>query len=350
MVDQAKLQEFLGKAVGDMGAALSSILTIVGERQGLYRAMAGQGPITAEELAMRTGANKRLLEEWLANQAAGGYVTYDPLTGKYTLPEEQALALADEESPVYLHGFFQIVESLFRDIPKINSTFRTGAGLDWGDHDEGLFDGTYRFFRSSYQANLTTDWIPALSGTEDKLKKGALVADIGCGYGATTLIMARIYSRSTFLGFDNHRPSVERAAQQAKNDGIADRARFEVATARDFPGRDYDLVTTFDALHDMGDPVGAARHVRQSLRKDGTWMIVEPFSRDRLEDNLHPLGRLFYAASTLICVPGAMAQNGLALGNQAGEARTREVVTAAGFTQFRRATETPFNLVYEARP
>jgi ubiquinone/menaquinone biosynthesis C-methylase UbiE len=350
MVDQSKLQEFLGRAVGDMGAALSAILTIVGERQGLYKAMAGHGSITTEELAEKTGANKRLLEEWLANQAAGGYITYDPLTTSYTLPEEQALALANEESPVYLHGFFEIVESLFKDIPKINIAFRTGKGLDWGDHDAGLFEGTYRFFKPSYLANLTASWIPALNGTEEKLRKGGLVADIGCGYGATTLMMARTYPKSTFLGFDYHGPSIQRARQQAKNEGMSDRTKFEVASATDFPGREYYLVTTFDALHDMGDPVGAAKHVRQSLKRDGAWLIAEPFSKDKLEDNLHPLGRLFYAASTMICVPAALAQNGQALGNQAGETKIREVVTTAGFTRFRRAAETPFNIVYEARP
>lgn len=350
MADQAKLQEFLGKAVGDMGAALSAILTIVGERHELYKAMAGQGPITASELAGRTGTNKRLLEEWLANQAAGGYIVYDPQSGRYELPEEQALALADEQSPVYLQGFFQIVESLFKDIPKIEEAFKSNAGLDWGDHDDGLFEGTYRFFRASYEANLTTSWIPALSGIEEKLRNRALVADIGCGYGATTLIMARAYPRSSFRGFDYHGPSVRRATQQAANEGIGDRTKFEVASAKDFPGRGYDLVTTFDALHDMGDPVGAARHVLETLDSDGAWMIVEPFSRDRLEDNLNPLGRLFYAASTLICVPGAIAQHGQALGNQAGETKIREIVKSAGFTRFRRAAETPFNLIYEARP
>ena len=350
MIDQSKLQEFLGKAVGDMGAALSAILTIVGEKQGLYKAMVGHGSITAQELAKKTGANKRLLEEWLANQAAGGYITYDPLTSSYTLPEEQALALANEESPVYLHGFFQIVESLFKDIPKINSAFRTGTGFGWGDHDAELFEGTYRFFRPNYLANLTTRWIPALNGAEEKLRGGALVADIGCGYGATTLMMARTYPKSTFFGFDYHRPSIERARQLAKDEGMGDRAKFEVASATNFPGIDYDLVTTFDALHDMGDPAGAAKHVQQSLKPDGAWLIAEPFSKDRLEDNLHPLGRLFYAASTMICVPAALAQNGQALGNQAGETRTREVVMSGGFTRFRRAAETPFNIIYEAKP
>ena len=350
-IDQEKLGAFLGKAIGDLGATLSAALVIIGEKLGLYKAMAGAGPMSSAELAKKTGTAERYVREWLAAQAAGGYVEYDAATGRYTLPEEQAFALAVEDSPAYLPGAFQLMTSVLKDEPKLTEAFRTGKGVGWHEHDPGLFEGTDRFFRPNYIANLTTSWIPALDGVEAKLKKGARVADIGCGHGASTILLAQAYPNSTFAGFDYHAPSIEKANQRAAAAGVADRAKFQVAKAKEFPGKDYDLVAFFDCLHDMGDPVGAAVHVRQSLAKDGTWMIVEPFAGDKVEDNLNPVGRLFYAASTMVCTGASLSQEvGLALGAQAGEARLREVVTGGGFTRFRRATQTPFNLVLEARP
>jgi SAM-dependent methyltransferase len=350
-IDQEKLGAFLGKAIGDLGATLSAALVIIGEKLGLYKAMAGAGPMTSVELAKKTGTAERYVREWLAAQAAGGYVTYDAATGRYTLPEEQAFALAVEDSPAYLPGAFQLMTSVLKDEPKLTEAFRTGKGVGWHEHDPGLFEGTERFFRPNYIANLTSSWIPALDGVEAKLKKGARVADIGCGHGASTILLAKAYPNSTFTGFDYHSPSIEKANQRAAAAGVGDRAKFQVAKAKEFPGVDYDLVAFFDCLHDMGDPVGAAVHVRQALAKDGTWMIVEPFAGDKVEDNLNPLGRLFYAASTMVCTGASLSQEvGLALGAQAGEARLREVVTGGGFTRFRRATQTPFNLVLEARP
>ena len=350
-IDQEKLEAFLGKAVGDMGAAFSAALVVIGEKIGLYKAMAGAGPMTSTELAKKTGAAERYVREWLAAQAAGGYVTYDAATGSYTLPEEQAYALAVEDSPAYLPGAFQLITSVLKDEPKLTEAFRTGKGVGWHEHDPGLFEGTERFFRPNYIANLTSSWIPALAGVEAKLKNGARVADVGCGHGASTIVLAKAYPNSTFVGFDYHAPSIERANKAAAAAGVADRTKFQVAKAKDFPGKDYDLVAFFDCLHDMGDPVGASAHVKESLAQDGTWMIVEPFAGDKVEDNLNPVGRLFYAASTMVCTGASLAQEvGLALGAQAGEARLREVVTAGGFTRFRRATQTPFNLVLEARP
>ena len=350
-VDEAKLGEFMGRAVVDMGAAISAVLVDIGDKLGLYRAMAGAGPLSSAELARRTGTTERYVREWLANQAAGGYVTYDPLTKRYTLPAEQALALADDASPVFLPGAFQLIASVFRDETKIIEAFRTGKGVGWHEHDPELFEATERFFRPGYNANLVDAWIPALDGVEAKLRAGASVADVGCGHGASTIIMAQAYPRSTFVGFDYHAASVERARQRAAEAGVGDRVTFEVAAAKEYPGRGYDLVAFFDCLHDMGDPVGAAAHVRQSLAPDGTWLLVEPFANDRLEDNLNPVGRVYYAGSTMLCTPASLSQEvGLALGAQAGEARLREVVIAGGFTRFRRAAETPFNLVLEARP
>ncbi len=349
-IDEAKLNEFIGKAVGDIGAALSAALVVMGDKLGLYRALAEAGPLTPAGLAQRTGTKERYVREWLANQAAGGYVTYDPATGAYALPAEQAFALADESSPAFLPGAFQVIAAAFRAEPRIAENFRTGAGLDWGEHDPCLFEGTERFFRPNYLGNLVASWIPALDGVEAKLRAGAKVADVGCGHGASTILMARAYPKSTFAGFDYHAPSIEAARARAREAGLEDRVRFEVADAAAYPGRGYDLVAHFDCLHDMRDPAGAARHVLETLDRDGTWMIVEPFAGDRVEDNLNPVGRVFYAASTMICVPVSLAGRGPALGAQAGEARLRELVTGAGFTRFRRATQTPFNLVLEARP
>lgn len=350
-IDDGRLQAFMGQAVGDFGAALSVAMNVIGDKLGLYAAMDGAGPLTPAELAERTGTTERYVREWLSNQAAGGYVTYDATTGTFTLPAEQALALAQDDSPVFLCGLAQVVLSVYRDLPKVIAAFRTGAGVGWHEHDHELFHGTERFFRPGYAANLEPSWIPALDGVEDKLRAGARVADVGCGHGASTIVLALAYPHSTFAGFDYHAASIDAARKAAAEAGVADRVTFEVASAKEYPGTGYDLVAFFDSLHDMGDPAGAARHVRESLAPDGTWLLVEPFANDRLEDNLNPVGRLFYAASTALCTPASLSQEvGLALGAQAGEARLREVVTSTGFTRFRRATETPFNLVLEARP
>ncbi|WP_415281725.1 class I SAM-dependent methyltransferase [Candidatus Nitrososphaera sp. FF02] len=350
MVDETKLNEFIGKVIGDMGGAMGALLAFVGDRLGLYRAMAGAGPMTAEALAKKTDTNPRMIKEWLANQAAGGYVEYDAKTGTYALSEEQAIALAQEGSPAFMQGGFQVIVSLFKDEQKIAEAMRTGRGLSWADHDKCLFEGTERFFRPGYNTNLTSSWIPALDGVRAKLEKGAKVADVGCGHGASTILMAKTYPNSRFYGFDYHPPSIEWAKKQAEKEGVGDRAVFQVADSTGFPGSDYDLVAFFDCLHDMSDPAGAAAHVYRTLKKDGTWMIVEPFAKDRLEENLHPLGRLFYGASATVCVPASLAQGGPALGAQAGEAKLKEIITSGGFTRFRRATETPVNMVLEARP
>lgn len=350
-INEAKLNDFMGKMIGDMGAAMSAALILIGDRLGLYKAMADAGPLTSEELARKTKTAERYVREWLAAQAAAGYLSYDAKTQRYELPPEQAMALAQEGSPVFVPGAFHIVASMFRDEPKISEAFRTGRGVGWHEHDHALFHGTERFFRAGYNAHLVSEWLPALDGVIEKLERDGNVADVGCGHGASTIIMARAFPSSRFVGFDYHGPSIERARVAAAEAGISDRCRFEVAAAKDFPGTGYDLVTFFDCLHDMGDPVGASRHVLSTLRKDGTWMIVEPFAHDATEDNLNPVGRVFYAASTMICTPASLSQEvGLGLGAQAGERRLREVVAAGGFTRFRRATETPFNMILEARP
>ncbi len=350
-IDEAKLEAFMGKALGDMGAIISAPLMVIGEKLGLYRAMAGAGPLTSAQLAERTGAGERYVREWLANQAAGGYVSYDAGTDTFTLPDEHALALADEDSPFYILGVFESIASLYADEDKILEAFRTGAGFGWHEHDHRLFRGTERFFRPGYRAHLVAEWLPALDGVTEKLERGARVADVGCGHGASTVIMAQAFPNSEFYGFDYHAPSIERAREAAEEAGVADRIRFKVASGKDYPGRGFDLVCVFDCLHDMGDPVGASAHVLETLDGDGTWMIVEPMAGDDLASNLNPVGRVFYGASTVICTPASLAQEvGLALGAQAGEARIRDVVTQGGFTRFRRAAETPFNLILEARP
>jgi SAM-dependent methyltransferase len=350
-VDQAKLDEFMGRFVGDLGAALSAALVVIGDRLGLYRAMADGQPVGPDELAERTGTDARYVREWLSNQAAGGYVNYDSDQGTFSLSPEQAFTLAQEDSPAFVPGAFQVATAAIKDEEKIERAFVGRHGVGWHEHHDDLFSGTERFFRPGYAANLVSSWIPALGGVEDRLQTGARVADVGCGHGASTLLMAQAFPRSEFVGFDYHAPSIEHARGAAAEAGLGDRARFEVASAKDYPGDAYDLVCMFDCLHDMGDPVGAAAHVLRSLAPDGTWLIVEPYAGDRLEDNLNPVGRVYYGASTLVCTPASRAQEvGLALGAQAGEARLREVVTAGGFTRFRRATETPFNLVLEARP
>ena len=350
-IDQTRLEQFLGTVVSDLGATFNAVLVQIGDELGLYRAMAGAGPLTSAELAERTDTAERYVREWLAAQAAGGYVTYDPGSGRYTLPPEQAMALADRDSPVYMAGGFDVAASVIKDREKLARVFRTGDGLGWHEHHHELFAGTERFFRPSYRGNLVDSWLPALDGAEAKLRAGARVADVGCGHGASTIIMAEAYPSSEFVGFDYHEASIAAARDAAERAGVADRVAFDVAGAKDFPGAGYDLVTLFDCLHDMGDPVGAARHVLHALDRDGTMMLVEPFAGDRVEDNLNPVGRVFYGASTTICTPASRDQEvGLALGAQAGEARLREVAEAAGFSRFRRATETPFNLILEARP
>jgi 2-polyprenyl-3-methyl-5-hydroxy-6-metoxy-1,4-benzoquinol methylase len=348
-INPSKLQDFMGKAVGDIGAAMSANMVLLGDRLGLYKAMAARGPLTPAELAKATKTAERYVREWLGNQAAGGYVTYDAATGRYALPPEQAAALADESSPYFLPGAFQVIAATFMAEPKIAQRFKTGKGLGWAQHDHRLFEGTERFFRPNYVGNLVQNWIPALDGVDAKLKAGAKVADVGCGFGASTIIMAKAYPNSSFMGFDYHKPSIMTARKRAKDAGVKN-IKFEVAKSTNFPGGGYDFVTHFDCLHDMGDPVGAAKHVLKTLAPNGTWMIVEPFANDRVEDNLNPVGRVFYAASTMICVPASLAYHGPALGAQAGEARLRDIVMRGGLTRFRRATETPFNLVLEARP
>jgi len=349
-IDEDKLGAFMNQAVGELGATLGAALVVIGDKLGLYKAMAGAGPITSAQLADRTGTAERYVREWLNAQAAGGYVTYDPATRTYALPPEQALALADESSPFFLCGAFQLFASLVRDEPKIRAAFTSGAGVGWHEHHHELFEGTERFFRTGYRAHLVSEWIPALDGVEEKLRTGARVADVGCGLGASTILMAEAFPKSQFVGFDYHKESIEAARERARDAGVTDRVRFEVQPASGLTGT-YDLVCMFDCLHDMGDPVGAARHVHAALEPDGTWLIVEPFAGDAVEDNLNPVGRVYYGASTLVCTPASLSQEvGLGLGAQAGEARLRDVVTAGGLTRFRRATETPFNLVLEARP
>jgi len=349
-LDMDKVHAFVGQFVGDLGAAVHAGMVVIGERLGLYKALV-EGPVTAAQLAAKTKTDKRYVREWLASQAAGGYVTYDEKTDQFSLTEEQAFTLAMEDSPAYLPGAFELALGSLAAVPRIEECFRSGNGMGWNEHEDGVFHGCEKFFRSMYTAHLTSEWIPALHGVKEKLERGARVADVGCGKGASTLLMARAFPNSRFFAFDYHDKSIEGARESAKRQGVADRVTFEMAKAKDFPGKDYDLVAVFDCLHDMGDPIGAAAHIRQSLAKDGTWMIVEPYANDRLKDNLNPVGRVYYSFSTLLCTPCSRSQEvGLCLGAQAGETRIREVVTAAGFTRFRRAAETPFNIVYEARP
>ena len=349
-INDSKLNDFMGRFVGDLGAVLHAATIVVGDQLGLYKKLA-EGPADVDTLAQRTQTDARYLREWLSAQAASGYVGYDAQTQQFSLSDEQAFALAQEGSPAFIPGAFQIAVAQFKAIPKIAKAMQTGLGLGWHEHDSALFHGTERFFRPGYLANLVGSWIPSLEDMEARLKAGAKVADVGCGHGASTIIMAQAYPQSTFVGFDYHAPSIEYARNAAQQAGLSDRVSFEVARAQDFPGADYDLVAIFDALHDMGDPVGAAAHVRASLKPGGCWLIVEPYANDQLEDNLNPVGRVFYSASTFICTPASRSQEvGACLGAQAGEARLREVVTKGGFAHFRRATQTPFNLVLEARP
>lgn len=350
-VDMDKLMSFVFRAVDEVGATLNTALVVMGDKLGLYRALAGAGPLSPGELAERTHTAERYVREWLCAQAAGGFVAYDPDSGRYSLPPEQVIALTDETSPAYLPGFFQIALGSVIDSPRITEVAKTGAGIGWHDHVHDVHEGCERFFRPGYNAHLIGEWLPALEGVVAKLETGARVADIGCGHGASTVLMAEAFPASTFVGSDYHDGSIATARERAASAGVDDRVSFDVAPAAAFRGQDYDLVTMFDCLHDMGDPAGAARHVRQALAGDGTWMIVEPAAGDRVEDNLNPVGRAYYSFSTLLCTPCSLSQEvGLALGAQAGEARIRKIVTGAGFSTFRRVAETPFNIVYEARP
>jgi 2-polyprenyl-3-methyl-5-hydroxy-6-metoxy-1,4-benzoquinol methylase len=337
--------------LGEVGAAANGALVLLGERLGLYKAMAGAGPMTAADIAAKTGTNERYVREWLSAQAAGGFVDYDATAQTFILTNEFAEILANEAGPIFLPAAFEIVKAMVIDEPRLEEAFRTGEGVGWDEHHPCLFSGTEKFFKPAYLMHLIQEWLPALDGVVDKLQRGAKVADIGCGHGASTIIMAKTYPNSHFWGFDYHENSIESARQSAKRAGVADRCTFDIASAKIYPGTDYDLVTFFDCLHDMGDPQGAAAHVRSTLNPDGTLLIVEPFANDDLKDNLNPVGRLCYCASTMVCTPASKAQEvGLALGAQAGEQRLREVVTGGGFGRFRRAAETPFNLVFEARP
>ncbi|SDH93133.1 class I SAM-dependent methyltransferase [Pseudomonas panipatensis] len=347
-MDEAKLNDFMGRLVSDMGGAAMLANVILGDELGLYRAMADSQPLSPDTLAERTGCNPRLLREWLSAQAAAGYMEHN--NGLFRLPEEQAMALADENSPVYVAGGAGVLASMYQDKDKLIAAMRGDGAVPWGDHHPCLFRGTERFFRPGYRAHLVDEWLPALDGVVDKLKAGARVADIGCGHGASSVIMAQAFPASRFFGFDYHAPSIDIAKQRAEEGGVADRVSFAQATAKDYPG-DYDLICFFDCLHDMGDPVGAARYAYQHLAPGGCVLLVEPYAQDHLDDNLTPVGRLFYAASTFLCTPNSLSQEvGLGLGAQAGEARLRKVFEEAGFSHFRRATETPFNLILEARP
>lgn len=346
-IDQEKLGAFLGKAVGDLGAVFGAVLVSIGDQLGLYKALAVE-PLDAAGLAAKTGTAERYVAEWLASQAAGGYVSYDADSGKFHLSPEQAFCLADPDGAVDLPGAYMIAQDLFHVMPRALDNFRTGKGMEWGEHHPCLFHGTERFFRTSYHAHLLSDWLPSLDGVVAKLTAGGKAADVGCGHGASTILLAQAFPNSEFIGYDYHAPSIETARQRAHDAGVHN-AQFHVADAVSYPGNGFDLIAFFDCLHDMADPVGAARHARESLKPSGKCMIVEPFAGDRLEDNLHPVGRLFYSASSLVCVPVSLARNGPALGAQAGEKRLREIVVdRAGFPSFRRATASPFNLVLEA--
>jgi 2-polyprenyl-3-methyl-5-hydroxy-6-metoxy-1,4-benzoquinol methylase len=350
-IDEDKLMQFVFRAVEEVGATLGAALVVMGDKLGLYRAMADGQQITPTELADRAGIAERYAREWLSAQAASGYVDYDPDTGRFSLPAEHAVAFTDEDSPAYLPGLFETAVGSVLDSPKITEVAKSGAGYGWGEHHHHVLNGCERFFRPGYNANLVSAWLPSLDGVVEKLQLGAKVADLGCGHGASTILMAKAFPNSTFVGSDYHDGSIETARARAEEAGVADRTTFEVASAQTHPGSGYDLVTMFDCLHDMGDPVGAARRVSDIIAPDGTWMIVEPNAGDRLEDNLNPVGRTYYGFSTLLCTPASLSQDvGLALGAQAGEARIRDVVESGGLTRFRRAAETPFNLVFEARP
>jgi SAM-dependent methyltransferase len=349
-LDMNKLNAFIGQFVTDLGATVHAGMVVIGEKLGLYKALARQA-MTSSELATKTKTDERYVREWLGSQAAGGYITYDEASDKFSLTSEQTFALATEDSPAYLPGAFELALGSLAAVPRITELFRNGAGMGWHEHVDGVFHGCEKFFRPGYAANLVESWIPSMSDVKQKMEAGARVADVGCGKGASTILMAQAFPNSRFFGYDYHDKSIQAARDSAKRQGVADRVTFEVASAKNFPGSDYDLVAVFDCLHDMGDPIGAAAHVRKSLASDGTWMVVEPFANDRMKDNLNPVGRVYYSFSTLLCTPCSRSQEvGLCLGAQAGEGRIRDVVEKAGFGRFRRVAETPLNIVYEARP
>ncbi len=350
-IDAAKLEAAIGRFLGDVGAVLTAASVLTGDKRGFYKALAAGGPQRSQELAERTGTNERYVREWLSNQAAAGYLSYDPATSRFELPAEHAPLLADDQSEVNMCGLFGMATPLFADEPKITEAFKTGRGVGWHEHDPRLYGTTDRIFRNGYAAHLVRDWLPALAGVEAKLRTGASVADVGCGYGSSTILMAKAFPMSTFVGYDYHEASIAAAREAARRAGVEDRVRFEIAAGSAMPQGGFDLICCFDCVHDMGDPVGVLSRVRTALKSNGTLMIVEPYACDRLEENLTPVGRIFYAASTMVCTPSALAQDvGLALGAQAGEAQMRQVVLNAGFSDFRRAAETPFNIVYEAHP
>jgi SAM-dependent methyltransferase len=349
-VNQDRLNTFMGKMLGDVGAAMGASLMLVGDKLGLYRALAAEGPLTPAELAQATNTSERYIREWLSAQAASGYVEYEGATGKFSMTPEQTLVLGDDDSPVFMGAVGSLVAATLLDEPKISDAFKTGKGVGWNQRSECLFCGTARFFRTGYKHHLVQEWLPALDGVVEKLERGAKVADIGCGHGVSTRLMAEAFPNSRFFGFDYHAGSIDTARQAARDAGLGDRVRFDVHSAKTYPAEGFDLVCFFDCLHDMGDPVGAMKHVRETMAADGTCMLVEPFAGDRLEDNLNPIGRIYYSASTMICTPASLDQEvGMALGAQAGQARLREVARQGGLTRFRRATETPFNLILEAR-
>jgi SAM-dependent methyltransferase len=349
--DPKQLEELAGKVMEDIGGAFAVLLSFMADQTGVYRALRDAGPCDSRSLARAAGVDERYLREWLGAQAAAGYVTYDAREGTFSLTPAQAIVLAQEGHPACLQGLFQTLVAQFATHEQAIETFRSGAGRPWGDHHPCCFCGTDRFFEPGYAANLVDAWLPALDGVEAKLQSGARVADVGCGQGSSTVLMARAFPNSTFFGFDFHAPSIEAAEAKAAAAGVTANTRFETVGAKDFAPNGFDLVCVFDALHDMGDPVGAARRIRESLAPGGTLMLVEPLAGDTLADNLHPLGQIFYSASTLVCTPASRAQEvGLALGAQAGERRLTEVLHEAGFTRVRRAAETPMNMVLEARP
>ena len=348
--NEDKINEFLGKVVCDFGAALSSVLSYIGIKLGLYDALAESEGLTPAELAEKTGTTERYIREWLLNQAASGYAEYDAETGKYSLSPEQKVALTDETSPFYVGGGFYVIKAMMNAQPRILEAFQKGGGMLWGEHDPDLFIGTEKFFRPGYQAHLINEWIPALSGVEEKLKTGAKIADVGCGHGASSVILAEAFPNSQIWGFDTHEASIEKARANAEKAGVADRVKFAVANASDFPNEEFDLVCFFDCLHDMGDPVGAAKRAFETLKPDGSCLIVEPMAGNTVEENFNPVGRTFSAASTLCCTANSLALGGPALGAVASEDALKETVLSGGFAQFRRATETPFNRIFEAKP